>query len=677
MREGDQSGHGFLKRFAHARQSSALFLAIACLFVGIAPPLLVKSLPGTADLENLVHDLYRTALAPEVGIDPDISIIHYDDVTARDTGKTSPVDRALLAKAIRAADAGGAKAIGVDFFFAQPTDDEDDLVAAINAARAPVFMIYADPEADRGAFWSAEISVESKAHQDDLWGRIARADVTKASPMIGTDSANTARRWPTHRATSQVSLAGAMAGIEPGFEGSIAYSKLATKRPGTNDSYAGGMFPSFSLTSFREPAAAQAIAPFFADRYVLIGLDIFNADRFPTPITRVLGENEIPGVTVHAHMLRQALDQNFPAPLPVWGIAMIGLAMAAAGAAAGMLDKKGLLFAAAILIVFAFLAAVPLLAVPIDIDMLSIPMTGWLISVVLMLALSSYLNAARTSRERAFARGALGKYLAADVAQEILDDPDKLSLEGEERSLFMLFTDLEGFTRISHTQPPRATARILNRYLDEMSDVILDHGGTIDKFVGDAIVAFWGAPLASESDGPNSVACALALHNCAERLRGELNDRGEALGRTRIGLHYGPVVVGNFGGKQRIQYTALGDAMNTAARLEGANKYLGSDILVSAAVREAAPGFAYRPLGQIVMAGVDDPIAVYEPVAGDKANYAVQVEAAMAAVNAGEPDGVTDLRGLHENFPDDRALSGLIERLDAIKGGKPYVLGSK
>lgn len=677
MWEGGQSGHGFLKRFAHARHRSALFLAIAGLFAGIVPPLLVKSLPGTADLENLVHDLYRTALAPEVGSDPDISIIHYDDVTARDTGKTSPVDRALLAKAIRAADTGGAKAIGVDFFFAQPTDDEDELVAAINDARAPVFMIYADPEADRGAFWSAEISVESKAHQDGLWSRIASAGVTKASPMIGTDSANTARRWPAHRATSQVPLAGAMAGIEPGYEGGIAYRKLVQKRPGTKDSFSGGMFPAYSLTSFRDPAAAQAIAPFFADRYVLIGLDIFNADRFPTPVTRVLGEDEMPGVTVHAHMLRQALDRNFPAPLPVWGIALIGLAMAAAGMAAGMLDKKGFLFAAAILIVFACLAAVPLLAVPIDIDVLSLPMTGWLLSFVLMLALSSYLNAARTSRERAFARGALGKYLSADVAQEILDDPEKLSLEGEERSLFMLFTDLEGFTRISHTQPPRATARILNRYLDYMSDVILGHGGTIDKFVGDAIVAFWGAPLATGSDGPNSVACALALHDCAERLREELNDSDEALGRTRIGLHFGPVVVGNFGGKQRIQYTALGDAMNTAARLEGANKYLGSDILVSAAVRDAAPDFAYRPLGSIVMSGVDDAVAVFEPVADDRADYAVQLETAMTMFGADKPEGEVELRGLHKNHPDDRALAALVDRLDAIRGGRPYVLGSK
>lgn len=657
------------------RQAALLLLAVLAL--GIAPPLFASQVPGLRDLDALVHDLYRTALAPRVAMDPDIAIIHYDDVTARETGKTSPIDRTLMARAIRAADQGGAKAIGIDFFFAQPTDDEDALIDAINAATTPITMIYADPEADGGGFWSAEIARESESYQDAFWQRIASADVTRASPMIGTDSANVARSWPERRKGAQPTLSGAMAAIPPGYEGSIAFSRLAQQREGMNDSLSAGMFPTFTLTAFSDPGASEALAPLFAGRYVMIGLDIFNADRFATPVSRILGEEEMPGVAVHAHMLRQALDGNFPAPIPWWGSVLLGIAFASAGAAAGLMDRKRLAFAGATVLLVAAWLAMPALLHAVSIDLLGLPMAGWLVALAAALALGSYLAGARTSRERAFAQGALGKYLAADVVREILEDPDKLSLEGEERALFMMFTDLEGFTRISHSQQPRDTARILNHYLDEMSEVILAHGGTIDKFVGDAIVAFWGAPLAKEDDGPNAVRCALALHECAERLRRELAERGEQLGRTRIGLHHGPVVVGNFGGRHRIQYTALGDAMNTAARLEGANKYLGSDILVSEAVQSHAPDIVCRPLGAIVLSGVDDAICVFEPVADGRAAYAAQLGDAMKGLRTGDTDAVVHLRRLHEQFAEDRALARLVERVDAIKGGKAYVLGSK
>ncbi|MFZ1741293.1 MAG: adenylate/guanylate cyclase domain-containing protein [Pontixanthobacter sp.] len=661
----------FFRRFA---------IAAFLLLTSLVPPFVVANLPIVGGVERLAHDLYLSVLSDEVGMDPDISIIAYDDVTARDTRKTSPIDRSLIAKAIRAADAGGAKAIGLDFFFAQPTDDEDDLAEALRNVTIPVFMVYADPTADGGGFWSAEISAESTAYQDQFWKSFAAAPVIKSSPMIGTDSSNIVRHWPTKTMTSQPPLAAALAGLNTDtfdYEGSIAFTRFDQQRGVAGDSIAAGMFPKYSLTNFADEDGAQFIAEGLAGRYVLIGLDIFNADRFTTPISRVEGEAKIPGVAVHAHMLRQALDGNFPPPLPVWLVFIFTLLFAAAGAITAQLDRRAFLLAALVIAELLVLVATPAFLNWAGYDLLGIPVIGWALSWLIAMIGFGYLVRMRTSTERAFARDALGKYLPATVASEILDDPEKLSLEGEERPLFMLFTDLEGFTRISHSQPPRTTARILNYYLDEMSEIILSFGGTIDKFVGDAIVAFWGAPIAGKGDGPNAVSCALALHECSERIRAQLAEQGEKLGRTRIGLHYGPVIVGNFGGRRRIQYTALGDAMNTAARLEGANKYLGTDILVSQDVFERAPDFAYRAMGRILMSGVDTPISVLEPVSERNAAFAEQVSHAMAKLESGHSGGAAELRALSESKPDDTGVAMLVSRIDAISGGGAYALGSK
>lgn len=672
-----------------SRNSRRREAAIAALLVlaALVPPFVTRELPLTQAIERLAYDFYTYVLAPKVPRDPDIVLLLYDDPTARDTGKTSPVDRAIIANAVRAADAAGAKSIGIDFFFVQPTEDEDALTDALADATAPLVMLYADPDRDGGSFWSAATASQSIPYQDRFWRRASSGRIVRSSPMIGNDDDDISRDWPTRAGNTpgtaaQIPLSAAMAGMtleDFGYSGSIAFSRFAGDPPIEGAppeaqpqprSEAAGMFTDFSLIGFRDPASAEALGPLLADKHVLIGLGIFNADRFATPVTRIAGEQEIPGVAVHAHMLRQALDRNFPVPLPLWAVALVALVFAGSGALVGSLDRSRALIAVAVGLLLAVWAALPLLFRAIGIDLLSLPMLGWALSLAIALVGFSALAGARTSRERAFARGALGRYLPATVAQEILDNPDRLTLEGEERELFMLFTDLEGFTRISHSQPPRDTAATLNRYLDAMSDVILRREGTIDKYVGDAIVAFWGAPIAKPEDAHNAVACALALHACAENFRAELAAQGGELGRTRIGLHCGSVIVGNFGGRQRIQYTALGDAMNTAARLEGANKYLASDILLSEAVRDAAPGFAYLPLGKIVLSGVDTPIAVYQPMTEERQELAAKVAAALD----GEAAALAEIRSRAGSLP---AVASLLERWETLAGGGAYVLGSK
>lgn len=660
------------------------------LLAAIALPFTTRDTPLLQTVENTIHDRYRYAVAPESEYEADIALLLYDDAVARGAKSTSPVDRALLGEALLTAEGAGAKAIGIDMIFVQPTDDEDALVEAINALTIPIYIAYADPELDRATYWDASIDYEARDYQDQFWARIAAPNVHKVTPVVGIDQAGIARRWPDLPEAANPPLSAAMAGaVEQAseYKGAIAFPRAPAPPPeeiegedeefGEQIEQATGMLPSFALDVIVDELFADFLLE-LDGRLVLVGADTFNADQLATPITRVAGEPRVPGVTVHAQMLRQALDRNFPRALPIWGTALLALLFVGAGVVTARIERKPILLLGAIATQAAGAAALPLVLHNMGVDILSLPLfglsLGWLIAFLAM----GYALRTRSSTERAFARGTLGKYLPENVAKEILDHPDKLELQGEERPLFLMFTDLQGFTSFSHGRPARDTADILNRYLEEMSRVVLDHRGTIDKFVGDAVVAFWGAPLVNPQDGENAVRCAMALYEASEKLREDIaKEYGDTLGRTRIGLHYGPVVVGNFGGKRRIQYTALGDAMNIAARLEGANKYTGSDILVSRAVADMVPGFTYRPLGRIQMSGVATGIEVLEPVRDERTGYTQAISDAMQALDAGEAGAADTLRELGRTHPEDRALEALIERADVIAGGKPYVLGSK
>lgn len=663
------------KRLIAARQAVMLALALAL-------PFLTPQLPVTADLERSLQDAYRYALAQRSGYDPDIALVLYNDEVARTAQATSPVDRALLGRALTQIAAARPRAIAIDMAFVQATSDQPDLVAALRSLTVPVFIIYADPKGDRATYWDRTIDSFARQDQDAFWAELAGSTARKASPAIGVDPARIARQWPDTNPGTAPLLAHALADTPAAlrhYRGAIRYRVLDPDElaaAGTDIEAATGMFPAYRLDLMADDLFAGDYMPMLAGRIVLVGSDTFGADQIVTPITRFGQDDRIAGVAVHAHMLRQALDREFPAPLtPVW-IAALALAVVVLAALSARIEQRVTLLIAAGAAQLAALAALPLAFEAAGYDFLGLPLLGlglgWLTAY---LAVASGLRA-RSSEERAFARGALGRYVPEGVAQAILADPTQLELKGETRVLTLMFTDLEGFTRFCHGRDPRETAAILNAYLDAMSAVVLAHGGTLDKYVGDAIVAFWGAPIAGEDDTARAVACALAMQAEAAAVAARTAAQyGVSLGRTRIGLHRGPVVVGNFGGINRMQYTAMGDAMNIAARLEGANKYLGTAILVSEVVRDAAPGHAYRMLGRVAVAGVASGLALYEPLPVGRAGYAQSWNDAIAALQSGV--GKSAWLALGAEHPGDPAAAALEARIACIEGDLVHELQSK
>lgn len=232
---------------------------------------------------------------------------------------------------------------------------------------------------------------------------------------------------------------------------------------------------------------------------------------------------------------------------------------------------------------------------------------------MLRLTVVRALESLELGRQKHLATTAFSQYVNPDIVAAILRDPSQLRLGGERKELTLFFSDLEGFSGLAERLPPETLTELLNRYLSDMTEIILQEGGTLDKYEGDAIVAFWNAPL----DQPDHAlrACRAALRcqrRIVERSAEYLRLGGSEL-RARIGIHSGEVVVGNMGSDARFNYSVLGDAANLAARLENANKAFGTRIMVSQAtwdkLPEPLPG---REIGPLKVAGRTLPVCVYE-----------------------------------------------------------------
>jgi adenylate cyclase len=253
--------------------------------------------------------------------------------------------------------------------------------------------------------------------------------------------------------------------------------------------------------------------------------------------------------------------------------------------------------------------------------------------------------------------------------------PERLRLGGERREITILFSDLAGFTSIAERLAPEQVSAVLNRHLSEITEAILEHSGTVDKFLGDGVMAFWGAPLADAGQTEHAVRAAIEMQRRMHELAAELAAQagGAAFG-MRIGLHRGECIVGNMGGDNRFEYTAVGDAVNLASRLEGANKVYGTRILASEAVAEACKAaIPFREVDTIRVKGKAIGIRVFTPCE-DGQLVALSAEA-LAAYRAGRfADAARTWRALREAYPEDPVAALFLERLETL-GTRPAPAG--
>jgi class 3 adenylate cyclase len=282
-------------------------------------------------------------------------------------------------------------------------------------------------------------------------------------------------------------------------------------------------------------------------------------------------------------------------------------------------------------------------------------------------------------RQKRFIRQAFSRFVAQAVVDQLIADPDSLSLGGTRRDLTVLFTDLAGFTSLIEGAEPSEVLPVLNGYLDGLCRIVLDHAGTIDKIVGDALHAFFGAPLEQPDHPARAMDCALALDAYASDFVGQGKAKELGFGETRIGIHSGSAVIGNFGGDSFFDYTAHGDVVNTAARMESVNKHLGTRICVTGETAARCHEHRFRPVGTLVLKGKSQGVEAFEPVAAAAAGTE-GFQAYLAAFRLmadDDPDAAEAFRRLAEADPGDRLAAFHARRLAAGEQGAVVVLDEK
>lgn len=692
MSEG-KSENFIVRGWRNVREAGPRRLGLTVLLVAAA--ILIARfgwfVPIVTQAEVGLYDFRSYEIAGQNAVEQDdrIIMVVYDEQTLIAARKRSPLDRGILASTLRNLDKLGVKAIGIDILFDQPQDEDDELIETLRNMKTPVSVAYVLQEAN-----ADDIVYDQQQYLEDFMARLEGSNAHPASIQL-SDQFGVTRLWPTPDdrlpstlTRAMLTAAGEGGQILPGYTGAIRYRLSA--RDGQDDTAEDGqsavaesLFPQIPIDTladeavFAIPEVADEYRPLFEGKYILIGGNLVDFDRVPTTMTEGTGF-EPPGLQVHAEMMAQMLDgKPLPKPLSLtlWALAFLFIVTAVL---TGLLEWGGWRIYVLLVIQFAIMIGVPFIMHARGVDTYGVPAVGWLIGWVI--AFSGVTSAARAAGavQRNFAQGALGKYLPREMADEIIQNPNLLALHGEKKQIYVLFSDLEGFTKMSHAISPEMVAKLLNRYLEMLSNVVLEHGGVIDKFVGDAVVAFWGAPIAREDDAQRAAKAGYAVWQAGERFREEvaaMDDDLPKIGKTRVGLHYGEAVVGNFGGETRIQYTALGDSMNTAARLEAANKGLDSSVMASREFMERTDIDWWRPMGRVVLRGRAQPVEIFEPAPEFPAEDRAKLDQAMLMSDSANTKALNVLEELIRSHPDDTALENLLHRFKNLNEERAYVLG--
>jgi adenylate cyclase len=269
--------------------------------------------------------------------------------------------------------------------------------------------------------------------------------------------------------------------------------------------------------------------------------------------------------------------------------------------------------------------------------------------------------------------------MAPALVDKLVNNPDSLSLNGESREMTFLFSDIAGFTTFTESASPELLVATLNEYLDVMCRAVMEQGGTIDKIVGDAVVGIFNAPLDQPDHAERAVKCALAMDSISNDFIAKMNARGMEFGITRVGVNTGQAIVGNFGGSERFDYTAHGDAINTAARMESVNKHLGTRICISGTTVAQCPNHFFRPIGALVLKGKTEAIEAFEPITEEEAGtpFVAEYNGAFECLARGDAKAEKLFAKLKADYPEDPLVNLHYNRITTGVVSSTIVLAEK
>ncbi len=384
-----------------------------------------------------------------------------------------------------------------------------------------------------------------------------------------------------------------------------------------------------------------------------------------------------PGVEIHANLIAGMLDNNIPNKPPY-----------ATGAEFAMVLVMGLalaLWLPVLIPLHAMLVTLTALFLALGINLglfqfahIVLPLASVLLMILLIFTFNMAYGFLVEARGRRQITGLFGQYVPPELVDEMSKDPEKFSMEGESREMTVLFTDVRGFTTISEGLDPKALSLLMNEFLTPLTELIYKHRGTIDKYMGDCIMAFWGAPLADASHARNAVLAGLEMQRTLKALQPQFRAHNWPEIRIGVGLNTGRMSVGNMGSRIRLAYTVMGDAVNLASRLEGITKEYGADIIVGEDTKNAVPEVLFREMDRVRVKGKDTAVAIFEPLGLESEvsqalrDHVDLFHEALALYRKQEWDMAEQrLHDLKKMSPADRLYDAFLERIAFLRANPP------
>lgn len=386
----------------------------------------------------------------------------------------------------------------------------------------------------------------------------------------------------------------------------------------------------------------------------------------------------VPGVEVHAQALEQLLTGQHLSR-PGWTPALELIATLLAGALAGLLAmKRSAAVSSAGFLALAAVMGLAAWAAFLRGGVLINPVTP-VLGMALVFIPTTVMRYLQSERRQRWMKQTFSRYVSPNLVDYLITHPDALVLEGRRQRCSFVFTDLAGFTRLMESMDPAVAVGLVNRYLDRMIAIAFEHDGTLDRIVGDAVAIMFSAPVEQTDHEQRALRCALQMHAFSRQYVDDLQRQGIPFSETRIGVHTGEVTVGNFGGEAIFDYRALGDPVNTAARLESANKHLGTLICVSEVTLAGCPGAPVRPIGRLRLAGRTAYLMTYEPLPPQPAGQAPDpgYQHAFDLMQAERSHALAAFEALASARPDDPLVKLHVSRLRAGQRGDAIELSEK
>lgn len=619
--------------------------------------------PWGVQIDNALYDGFSSTQSEERS--QNVVVVGIDEPSFQQLGMQWPWPRQIHGELIDQLSEAGARVIAFDLLFPEESNSKSDQLFAEAIARAlpkTSVVIGTDFKIIDHPQYRIRTPIEPI-------GTLTDAGATTGHVSIGIDADGFVRR------------------LKPSLEGSkgLAVIPAEVAQPGSTQdlpnefliNYGGGT-RAIKQASYYQALNAEQLLPenFFKNKIVFVGVrsltavlpDRQSADHYPTPLTR-WRSGYTSGVMIHALAAASILEGSWISQVSRLGTAIIGLLAALLYIRFGLRQSLRKSVASGV-------ATVSLIGIVIFIVLqarnLYIPILNASFPLLCITLFSPYYNYLLERRQKQAIRKAFSSYVNQDIVRQIEDDPDSLKLGGKQIDGTVLFMDIAGFSGLSETESPEVMIGFINDFLSAMIEIGMANGGTVERFLGDAIMLIWGAPTEEPDHARLACKTALAMSEKIEVVSQSAQEQYGFKVSARIGINSGSMTAGNIGGQERFCYTVLGDSVNLAARFEAANKNYGSTILIGESTKSITAASFYSRLIDITkVKGRESLQSIYELVGEAKEietqymHYAEQYENALKALIAGDPRKADRL--LNEDGALLPAVAGVEQLNDRIK----------